>query len=67
MAGMFPLQETTPTDWAGLTTENHLYSIFAIEPQMSSKLITMIRQANYGLDFNNFLESYFGTEYYDTD
>lgn len=67
MAGMFPLQETTPTDWSGLTTENHLYSIFAIEPQKASNLITMIRQANYGLDFNNFLESYFGVEYYDSD
>jgi hypothetical protein len=67
MAGMFPLQETTPTDWSGLTTVNHLYSIYGMEPQKASNLITMIRQANYGLDFNNFLETQFGVEYYDSD
>lgn len=64
---MFALQETFPTEWSGLTTINHLYSIFAEEPQKASNLITMIRQANYGLDFNNFLETRFGVESYDKD
>lgn len=64
---MFALQETYPTEWSGLTTINHLYSIFAEGPQDSSKLINMIRQANYGLDFNTFLESQFGVHTYDKD
>jgi len=60
------LQETTPTDWAGLTTENHLYNIFAIDIQKASDLITLIHQVNNGMDLDSYL-SQFPTAMFDSD
>jgi hypothetical protein len=60
------LQETTPTDWSGLTTENHLYNIFAIDVQKASDLITLIHQVNNGMDLDTYL-SQFPTAMFDSD
>lgn len=60
------LQETTPTDWAGLTTENHLYNIFGLDVQKASDLITLIHQINNGMDLDTYL-SQFPVQKFDTD
>lgn len=52
------LQETTPTDWAGLTTDNHLYNIFAIDVQKASDLVTLIHQVNFGMDLDTYLSQF---------
>lgn len=62
----FPLQEYLPTDWSGLTTENHLASIYAIDIQEASELITMLHQINNGMDLDTFLSN-LGVKYFDSD
>ena len=52
------LQEYEPTDWSGLTTRNHLASIYAVEPQMFTNRVTMIYQVNYGMDLEAFLRQF---------
>jgi hypothetical protein len=52
------LQETTPTDWSGLTTDNHLYNIFAIDVQKASDLVTLIHQINNGMDLDTYLSQF---------
>jgi len=61
----FPLQEYLPTDWSGLTTENHIASIYGIDIQEASDLITMLHQINFGMDLDTFL-SQFPVKYFDT-
>lgn len=48
-----PLQIYYPKSWSGLTTENHLSSIFADAPQLVSDLIsrTFAKQQYVGLDY----------------
>lgn len=62
----FPLQEYLPTDWSGLTTENHLASIYAIDIQEASDLVTMLHQINNGMDLDTFLSS-LGVKYFKSD
>jgi len=60
------LQEYEPKDWAGLTTKNHLGAIYQVQPQETSKLITLLYKANRGTNFNIFLQK-FPTLTLDTD
>lgn len=62
----FPLQEYLPTDWSGLTTENHLAAIYGLDVQEASDLVTMLHQINSGMDLDTFL-SQFGVKYFDSD
>ncbi len=50
-----PLQMTEGTAWSGYTSSNHLGAIFNDRPQVASKLVTRIKQANFGLDLDTFL------------
>jgi hypothetical protein len=63
---LFPLQEYLPTDWSGLTTENHIASIYGIDIQSASELITMLHQINFGMDLDTFL-SQFPVKYFNTE
>ncbi len=56
--GLNSLQLSQPKQWAGLTTENHLYAIYQNEPQLASSVVTEIfnRMGYMGLD--NFLSKY---------
>ena len=60
MQRVSPLQEYEPKDWSGLTTQNHLGAIYQIQPQETSKLVTLLYRANRGVNFNIFLQQ-FGT------
>lgn len=51
------LQQYFPTDWSGLTTKNHLGSIFQIEPQWASKLVTLMYATNVGYNFGTWLDA----------
>ncbi len=62
----FPLQEYLPTDWSGLTTENHIASIYGIDIQEASDLITMLHQINFGMDLDSFLAQ-FPIKYFNSD
>jgi len=64
--GLNALQVSYAKSWAGLTTENHLYSIYQNEPQLASDIVTEIfnKQGYVGLD--NFLSKY-PTQMMDTD
>jgi len=42
------LQITTPQDWAGLTTENHLGYLYNQQPQLVSDIIEMLYKVNLG-------------------
>ena len=59
-------QLTEAKAWAGLTTKNHLGSIFGIEPQKASKMLTRIAQINFGQDLDSYLDR-FDPLYLDTD
>lgn len=50
------LQEYQPKDWAGLTTANQLGSIFKLEPQKATKLVTILHNANRGMSFGRHLD-----------
>lgn len=54
-------QLTDPIKWSGLTTENHLGWMGAMDPILSSPLITNIEDANYGMEFDRFMDA-FGQE-----
>ena len=60
------LQKYEPKDWTGLTTENHLGSLFALEPQLVSNLIENIYKVNLGDDLISFMNQ-FPVEYLDDD
>lgn len=53
-----PLQKYEPKDWTGLTTENHLGALFAIEPQLVTSLIENIYQVNLGDDLISFMNQF---------
>jgi hypothetical protein len=61
------LQMTEAKNWAGLTTQNHLGSIFGSNPQKASSMITRIHQVNHGMDLDTFLELNADKKYMDTD
>ena len=48
------LQKYEPKDWTGLTTENHLGTIFAQEPILVSNMIENIYKVNLGDDLISF-------------
>lgn len=58
MQRVSPLQEYEPKDWAGLTTKNHLGSIYQLKPQETSNLVSMLYKANRGLNFGTFLKKF---------
>ena len=60
------LQKYEPKDWTGLTTENHLGALFALEPQLVSSLIENIYKVNLGDDLISFMNQ-FPVEYIDDD
>lgn len=49
------LQEYFPKDWSGLTTKNHLGTIFGDQVQDAIKTTNLIYQVNYGMDLDSFL------------
>ena len=53
-----PLQKYEPKDWSGLTTENHLGSLFGLEPILISNVIDNIYRVNYGEDFISFVNKF---------
>lgn len=60
------LQMTEARAWTGLTTKNHLGSIWEMKPQQASKLLTRIAQVNFGQDLDSYLDQ-FNPLYLDTD
>lgn len=58
MAKISPLQMYEPTNWTGLTTDNHIGSLFGIEPQMASDVLTRIYNVNYGMDLDSYLNQF---------
>jgi len=58
MQKISPLQEYFPTDWSGLTTDNHLGAIYATEPQVFTKMVTRLYASNYGINFGAILDKY---------
>lgn len=52
------LQDYKGKDWTGLTTDNHLGSIFESQPQEASKLVTMMHLRNRGSNFWGFLRQF---------
>lgn len=66
MPQISPFQMTEAKSWSGLTTKNHIGSIFGVEPQKASKLLTKIAQVNFGQDLDTYLNN-FSPLYLDTD
>lgn len=52
------LQKYEPKDWSGLTTENHLGALFALEPEVVSPVIENIYKVNLGDDLLSFMEQF---------
>lgn len=52
------LQKYEPKDWTGLTTENHLGALFALEPEVVSPVIENIYKVNLGDDLLSFMEQF---------
>jgi len=51
-------QMTDAQHWSGLTTANHLYSIFQGKPQKASDIMRRIHTTNYGTDLDSQLSKY---------
>lgn len=49
---------TDATSWKGLTTENHLGAIWAMEPQKANNMITEIQQKYFGNDIDGMLNKF---------
>ena len=60
------LQMTEAKSWTGLTTKNHIGSIFGVEPQKASNMLTRIAQVNFGQDLDSYLDQ-FSPLYLETD
>lgn len=58
MALISQLQKFEPTDWSGLTTENHLGAMYGLEPILVSPLINNIYDVNMGLDIDRFMDKF---------
>ncbi len=59
-------QMTDAQHWSGLTTANHLYSIYQGKPQKASDIMRRIHTTNYGTDLDSLLSKY-KTKVLDTD
>lgn len=58
MAKIFsPLQMREAITWGGLTTKNHLATIFQRSPQKASKIITRIHDTNFGVTMDSYMSS----------
>jgi hypothetical protein len=66
MPKISPFQMTEAQSWSGLTTTNHLGTIYQANPQAASKLMTRIFQTNFGQDLDSYLDQ-FTPLYLDTD
>ena len=55
-----------PQSWGGLTTKNHLSTIYRTSPQRASNLVTKLLANSYGGNLESML-SKFPTKYFDTD
>lgn len=55
MAQLSFLQMYDAKDWSGLTTSNHLGSIFQSKPQKASQLVTAIHDTNFGMNLDSYL------------
>ncbi len=53
-----PLQISAPTSWAGLTTENHLYSIYQASPNLVSDIVTEVFGQMKYVGLGSFLNKY---------
>lgn len=62
--GKFKVYE--PQSWSGLTTANHLKSIYRISPQKASTVITRLLASSYGANLDSLL-SKFPTKFFDND
>lgn len=58
MALISQLQKYEPTDWTGLTTENHLGAMYGLEPILVSNMIDRIFDVNMGLDIDRFMDKF---------
>lgn len=56
--GLNQLQVTYAKSWAGLTNENHLYSIYQNEPQLASDIVTEVFNKKGYVGLDNFLSKY---------
>jgi hypothetical protein len=56
MSKFSPLQMTDATSWSGLTTKNHLATIFQASPQVASKVITKIFNANVSTTTDTYMD-----------
>jgi hypothetical protein len=61
-----PLQMTDATSWKGLTTENHLGSLWSTAPQKVSDMVMTVQQNYFGNNIDSVL-SRFPTLEFDTD
>lgn len=59
-------QMTDAQHWSGLTTANHLHSIFKGKPQKASDIMRRIHVTNYGMDLDSQLSQY-PVKYLETD
>ncbi len=51
-------QLTDPLKWSGITTENHLGLMGMLEPELASPLIHALEDANYGMEFDRFVDNF---------
>ncbi len=51
-------QMTDAQHWSGLTTANHLYSVFQGKPQKATDIMRRIHTTNYGMDLDSLLSEY---------
>lgn len=58
MAKISPLQMTDATSWKGLTTENHLGAIWALDPQKANDIVTKVQQNYFGNDIDSILNKF---------
>jgi hypothetical protein len=62
--GKFKVYEAQ--SWSGLTTDNHLKSIYKLSPQKASSIVTKLLASSYGANLDSLL-SRFPTKYFDSD
>lgn len=62
--GKFKVYEAQ--SWSGLTTDNHLKSIYKISPQKASSIVTKLLASSYGANLDSLL-SRFPVKYFDSD
>lgn len=52
------LQKFEPTDWSGLTTENHIGSLYGLDPILISSMVDKIYEVNHGTDIDRFMDQF---------